>query len=162
MLANVVALKSTAAIEADFDALEKSEKDIVTRIEGAGRVTRRLLAIAGFIDLNARFNAAKSAMFVAAGLVVVGIVGFLVVVGWSTKGTDPVPTQLPAMVALTDGRGALAKTLGKDCPSTFQAVVIEGGTEGPWKLLVSDAKCRGGVINVGKNEAKVLFGFGPP
>lgn len=162
VLANIDALKSTVLNEADFDALEEAEKDIVTRIEGAGRVTRRLLAIAGFVDLNARFNAAKSSMFMAAGMVVVGMVGFLVVTGESKKGADPEPTQLPAMVSLMNNRGALARTLGRDCPSTFQAVVLEGGAEGPWTLLVSDRKCRGGVISVSKEEGRVLLTYGKP
>ncbi len=140
--------------------VEASRAKLVARVNALGKVSTRLLASAGFYQLSRRFTAVKPMLFGAAGLVVVGIVGFLVTVGAGTSGTDSRPTTIPALVSLTpDGARTVGPLLGDACPRAFQVLVLSGGNSGPWTLAVTDDACTAGTIEVGDDAVRVLLQF---
>ncbi len=162
-LTQILTAESIERNDGKLASLKEAETAAKDRIDSAGRVTQRLLAVARFTDVSKKFNDAKLSLFVAASLVVVGMVGFLVTIGVATP-ADPTPVtavHLPAIVSLTAQGTTIGRTLGPHCPAAFRAVVLEGGSVGPWKILVDNRGCRAGVIQVAADEAKVLLVYPP-
>jgi len=147
-------LPNTAKVKA---AREK----LVRRIGSLGEVSARVLAAAGFYDLSRRFADAKRALFIAAGAVVVGIVGFIISVGAAPSSDDSEgASNIPALISLTaDGLKADGPLLGDGCPTPFKGVVVSGGNEGPWTVIVTDEHCTAGTITLTDNDAKVLLKY---
>lgn len=144
----------------DLPKLREAHKQLVVRIEAMGRVSARLLAAAGFHDLANRFASVRKAMFQAAALTVVGVVGFVLTIGSADAGGDEPGTKFPARVSLTKaGQKSVGPLLGSECTPPFEAVVLSGGSKGPWELLVTDARCTSGEVTVEKSDAKVLLVF---
>jgi len=144
----------------DLPKLREAHKQLVARIEAMGRVSARLLAAAGFHHLANRFADAKPRMFQAAALAVVGIAGFVLTVGTADASADEPITKIPARVSLTEaGVRSIGPLLGEECTPPFQALVLGGGSEGPWDLLVTDSRCEAGEVTVEKTEGNVLLVF---
>ncbi|MBC2934739.1 hypothetical protein [Nocardioides sp. zg-1228] len=181
VLTNIVALREVTSDPDAFAALEQAEKDAGTRIEAAGRVTRRLLAMGAYVRLSARFEAVKPQLFIAAAVVVVGIVMFLVTVSASSEdededagGSASSATQVlqPARASLTDPDGAIAALLGVKCPTAFEVLVIaipkepsddnasDDSEAAHWRLAVTDPQCRRGQIEPTTDEIKILMTHG--
>lgn len=138
------------------EAIRKQE----ARVTSIGRYATRLLALAGFHHLSRRFNAAKPAMFAAAWTTVIGIAGFLLTVDGSDGAAAAAPAPTPALVAITDDAPTtLTDLLGQGCPNPFEAMVLSGGTQGPWELSLDDQDCADGTLRVASDHATVLLQF---
>ncbi|WP_156772292.1 hypothetical protein [Mycobacterium sp. 1245805.9] len=156
-------------------------------VEVCGLVSARLLAVAGFYDLARRFSDAKIRMFVAAVFVVIGIVGFVATTPSDAKATTPndgrattpndgkatTPSDdkhqaadqmaVPALVSLTSkGATEIEPVLGIGCTNPIQAVLLAGDAKGPWRLMITDDRCRNGTLTVWKEQAVVLEVFPSP
>ena len=145
---------------AALTALREARRGLLARIESMGRISARVLAVAGFHDLATKFAAARRKMFWAAAVTVVGITGFVLAVGDAgSDSSDPV-THVPAQVSLTDaGAKSLGPLLGASCPEPFEALVLSGGADGPWDLVVTDEHCSSGEMTVEKADGHVLLVF---
>jgi len=145
---------------AELTALREARKGLIARIESMGRISARVLAAAGFHDLATRFAAARRWMFLAAAVTVVGITGFVLAVGGAGTESSDTVAYVPARVSLTDaGTKALGPLLGASCPQAFEALVLSGGADGPWDLLVTDEHCTSGELTVEKTDGRVLLVF---
>jgi hypothetical protein len=130
-------------------------------VEACGKVSARLLAVAAFHDLSQRFSKAKPKIFGAALLVVVGVIGFSATTpkpDKSNTATQPLPVS--ALIALTtEGKSTVGLGLGPACPDSFQAVVLSGGSGGPWQILVTDPRCTSGTTTLSNKQASVISVF---
>jgi hypothetical protein len=130
---------------------------LVERTLACGKVTRRLLAVAGFHDLSRRFSNTKVKLFVAAALVAIGVVGFITTTSLAPAAPAPVSTVTPALVSLTSrGVSEQGSLLGSQCRNPFRAIVLSGGLNGPWELQVTDETCMHGTIIVRPDQASFM------
>lgn len=144
---------------AEKEQWRKAAKGLGARVEAMGKVSARLLAVARFHDLSKRFRTARTRMFRAAALTVLGISVFVVTVG-SAGDSSGAATTIPARIVLTEeGQGTAGALLGESCAAPFRAVVLRGGASGPWEVLVTDPDCEPGTLTLAKTEARVLLVF---
>jgi preprotein translocase subunit Sss1 len=145
-----------------LSGLNEARPLLLKSVEACGKVSARLLAVAGFHDLSRRFSRAKSWMFGAAVIVVVGVVGFTATTpgGGGDAGKE---MAVPALVSLTSqGAAEVGPVLGSYCPQPFKGVLLSGGAGGPWQLMVTDPKCRNGTLTLSKEQAAVMSVFPSP
>lgn len=144
--------------------VEEARPLLVDSVKACGEVSTGLLAIAGFHDLSHRFKGARTTIFIAAAVVVVGVVGFLVSThseaGASAAGPSAVDAPRLALITLTRlGSEELGPALGPSCPRPFKAILVSGKAEGPWQLDVTDPACTNGAVSVDEQQATVMSLF---
>lgn len=146
-----------------LQALKDARPLLLKSVEACGKVSARLLAVAGFHDLSRRFSRAKMWMFGAAVLVVVGVIGFSATTPSSDKSEAGKQMAVPALVSLTSTGGTVVgPALGARCPRPFKAVLIAGGADGPWQLIITDPMCTNGTVTLSKEQATVMSVFPSP
>jgi hypothetical protein len=161
LLAEVDKMIVREANEADVRKLRELRAKLIARVESLGRVSQRLLAVAQFSELSTSFNDARPKLFGGAAAVIVGTAGYLTVLATGTQDSgNSEPSTLPALVALTAaGKDTVGQLVGARCPSPFRALVLEGGSDGPWVVLVTDPRCTSGKLSIATDDASVLLGY---
>jgi hypothetical protein len=156
-------IASLPSADLRVEALNDARPLLLKSVKACGKVSARLLAVAGFHDLSRRFGRAKIWMFGAAVIVVAGVVGFVGTSPSSDKGDASAPSVVPTLVSLSAAATAeVGPVLGPKCPSPFKAILVSGGGSGPWQLLVTDPMCTNGTITLSKDQAVVLRVFPSP
>lgn len=136
-------------------ALEDVRREVVTALA----VTDRLLAAGRFHGLAHKFRERRAELWFMGSVVGVLIVAFLAFVqAWQPEDEAEAGPATPAVVRLTDsGATALDGLFGPTCPRTFDAMVLSGGTTGPWDITVVDEACTSGRTTLTDDQAAVLL-----
>jgi hypothetical protein len=88
-------------------------------------------------------------MFGAAVVVVGGVVGFVATTPNADKSDATERLAVPSLVWLTStGAAEVGPALGASCPRPFKSVLISGGFQGPWQLMVTDPKYTNGTVTL--------------
>lgn len=136
--------------EEDRESYEAAVPVVTKRVEALELTTGRLLAKGAYHEVRTRFERARRWLFVGGLIAAVGIAGFLTTVNAKKGDDEKAPTAAVSMsragtVALTaEATERFRPFIGPQCPAAAVPVlVLEGGEEGPWRVVVrKEQNCR--------------------